>query len=89
MLGSISLWQLLIIFLIIVIVFGFRYVRPHMRTLKREMRNDPPVFSAETTQRKEAEFLRDRPSTRWPVWVIAIAVIALGALVWWLITLDR
>ena len=85
MLGSISPWQLLIILLIVVIIFGTRYLRPHIRGLKRELQNQSPVFSAETTERREAEFVRERTSTRWPLWTLLIAIIALGAVVSWLL----
>lgn len=42
------------------------------------------VYSAETTNGKEAEFIRDRLPKRSPVWTPLIAVIVLGGLAWWL-----
>ena len=84
MLGAISPWQLLIILVIVLIIFGMRYLRPQMRNLRGELRHQTPVFSAETTQRREAEFLRDRPPTWLPLWTVLIVLLALGALVWWL-----
>jgi hypothetical protein len=43
-----------------------------------------PVYSAETTQGREAEFIRDRLPKRFPYWLVLVAVLAVGAALWWL-----
>jgi hypothetical protein len=43
-----------------------------------------PVFSAETTRGKEAEFIRERLSRRSPRALFVIALLVAGVLVWWL-----
>jgi Sec-independent protein translocase protein TatA len=84
MFGPIGPLQLVIILAIVLIIFGTRYGRPHIRRLRGEIRNEFPVFSTETTQRREAEFIRDRLPTRLPLWFALIALLTLGALAWWL-----
>jgi hypothetical protein len=51
--------------------------------LRREL-DGLPVYSAETTTGKEAEFIRDRLPRRFS-WLVLVAVLVLvGALAWWL-----
>jgi hypothetical protein len=52
--------------------------------LRGELLGRMPVYSAETTTGKEAEFIRDRLPRRfsWPVMVAGVVLV--GALAWWL-----
>jgi len=43
-----------------------------------------PVYSAETTQGREAEFIRDRLPKRVPTVFVLAAILMSGLLVWWL-----
>jgi hypothetical protein len=43
-----------------------------------------PVFSAETTHGKEAEFIRDRLPTRFPYRLLLAIVVLCGGALWWL-----
>ena len=45
---------------------------------------DMPVYSAETTQGREAEFIRDRLPKRVPRMFALAAILMSGLLVWWL-----
>jgi hypothetical protein len=51
--------------------------------LDAELRARMPVYSAETTGGKEAEFIRDRLPRRFPTSVIVLLVV-LGGIAWWL-----
>jgi type VI protein secretion system component VasF len=52
--------------------------------LGAELGHRTPAYSAETTQGKEAEFIRDRLPKRFPYWLVLIGALAVGALLWWL-----
>ena len=43
-----------------------------------------PVYSAETTSGKEAEFVRDRLPKRFPTVIVLGVVVIFGAVAWWL-----
>ena len=43
-----------------------------------------PVFSAETVNGKEAEFIRERLPRKAPRALLALALLVFGVLVWWL-----
>jgi hypothetical protein len=43
-----------------------------------------PVFSAETLQGKEAEFIRERLPRRAPRALILLALLVVGVALWWL-----
>jgi hypothetical protein len=43
-----------------------------------------PVYSAETTSGKEAEFIRDRLPKRFPIVIVLGVVVIFGAVAWWL-----
>jgi hypothetical protein len=53
--------------------------------LRHELDGRTPVYSAETTTGKEAEFIRDHLPQRFP-WLVLLAVLVVvgGALAWWL-----
>ena len=42
-----------------------------------------PVYSAETTSGKEAEFIRDRLPKRFPIVIVLGVVVLFGAVAWW------
>jgi hypothetical protein len=52
--------------------------------LRRELEGRTPVYSAETTEAKEVELIRDRLPKRFPSLIAAAVLVALGALAWWL-----
>jgi hypothetical protein len=52
-------------------------------SLRNELRNHIPVYSAETTNGKEAEFIRDRLPKRMAK-VVLVLIVVFGAVVWWL-----
>jgi hypothetical protein len=54
------------------------------RRLSDEIRSVFPVFSAQTTENREAEFIPDRLPGRFPFWVALLAIIAISGLAWWI-----
>jgi hypothetical protein len=82
-----TLPQLLLIVVIAWLIYASRNRFPHLRQLTDELRQRMPVFSAETTSGKEAEFIRDRLPKR-PSWVLyglaATLMVVVGVLFWWL-----
>ena len=83
-----SVQQLLIVLVIVALIFGSRHLRGGADRLSRELsdavQRRMPVYSAETTRGKEAEFIRDKLPKRFPtVLVIALAVLCAAA-AWWL-----
>jgi hypothetical protein len=52
--------------------------------LLNELKHRLPVYSAETVKGKEAEFIRDELPARFPGVLVIIALLVLGAVVWWL-----
>lgn len=84
----VSIPQLLIILVILLLLFGTRRLKgsddaSSRSQLHREL-SRMPVYSAETTSGKEAEFIRDRLPKRFPMAAILVGVVILGAIVWWL-----
>lgn len=85
----IHFWRLLILAAIVLFVFGkHRWSRHGFRSdnqsqLARELKRHP-VYSAETIQSREAEFIRDRLPKRVPTVLVLFAVLVLGAVAWWL-----
>jgi hypothetical protein len=43
-----------------------------------------PVYSAETTNGKEAEFIRDRLPRRFPTVIAVVLAVFLAAAAWWI-----
>jgi Sec-independent protein translocase protein TatA len=88
---SLSPLQLLIILVIVLLIFGTRHLRglgEHADQLARELSDSVhrrmPVFSAETTRGKEAEFIRDRLPKRFPTALFVAALVLFAAAAWWL-----
>jgi flagellar biogenesis protein FliO len=78
----------LLLLLIIVLIFSARHLDSEWPKLERALRDDlrgwMPVYSAETTDGKEAEFIRDRLPKKLPAMIVLLAVIVFAALAWWL-----
>jgi hypothetical protein len=68
----------------LIVLLSSRHIDGTLNQAVHELRQRFPVYSAETTNGKEAEFIRDRLPKRIPVWTLLIAVIVLGGLAWWL-----
>jgi hypothetical protein len=84
---AMSVPQLLIILVIVVLIFGTRRtgIDDHwLRSRSRRELGRTPVYSAETTSGKEAEFIRDRLPKRFPTVVVFVVVLVVGAALWWL-----
>jgi len=54
------------------------------RELGHAMHRHMPVFSAETTRGKEAEFIRDRLPKRFPTTIVVSLLVLFVAAAWWL-----
>ena len=80
--------QLLIVLAIVALIFGARRLKgfndDSLRSQLHKELGHVPVYSAETTNGKEAEFIRDRRPKRFPTAIVLIIVVILGAAVWWL-----
>ena len=59
-------------------------MRNEIDRLGAELGQSTPVYSAETTQGREAEFIRDRLPKRFPFWLVLVGVLAVAAVLWWL-----
>jgi len=84
-----SLQQLAMLVVIALIAFGTRRLsrrgmRDDLSGLREELQRHMPVYSAETTAGKEAEFIRDRLPKRFPIVLVVLAVLLFGAAAWWL-----
>jgi Sec-independent protein translocase protein TatA len=83
-----SLQQMAILALVALLVLGSRRFpnltrRDELSGLQAALRRRMPVFSAETTRGKEAEFIRDRLPKRFPYVLVLVAALVLGGVVWW------
>lgn len=85
---AMSISQLLIILVIVALIVGTgRRKGVGVDSLRSQLRRElgrMPVYSAETTNAKEAEFIRDRLPSRFPTVVVLVVAVILGAVVWWL-----
>ena len=71
----------------LIVVAGHRYGSEWMNQLKQlgdELLHRVPVYSAETIQRKEAEFIRDRLPKKFPLRLALLLLMVFGAVAWWL-----
>ena len=62
----------------------FRVFPSETSRLLQELKRHLPVYSAETVQGKEAEFIRDGLPKRFPTALVVIAFLLFGAVAWWL-----
>jgi hypothetical protein len=83
--------QAAIILLVVLVMFAGRHLRSLRgpadalaRELGDEIHRRMPVFSAETTRGKEAEFIRDRLPRRFPFALAIAALVLFLAADWWL-----
>jgi len=83
---DLSLPQLTILLLIAVLVFGTSRLKRSGYGLRSQLQKElgMPVYSAETTNGREAEFIRDRLPKRLPTVALLIAVVTVGVIAWWL-----
>ena len=85
---AMSIPQLLTILAIVVLIFGTRrFSGIDEEALKSQLRKElgrMPVYSAETTGGKEAEFIRERLPKRFPMALVLAGIAILGAVAWWL-----
>jgi type VI protein secretion system component VasF len=80
----------LLVALAFVFLVGRRFLGPHAHKTRRvlsqlqdELMERTPVYSAETTKHREAEFIRDRPRSQRPAWIILLAIaVGLVAMLW-------
>jgi type VI protein secretion system component VasF len=87
-----NLPQLLLILVLVCLLFAGRGRLDRLDRLARgselsQLRTElsrMPVFSAETTQGQEAEFIRDRLPKRFPYWLFLALVVICGGALWWL-----
>jgi hypothetical protein len=84
-----SVPQLLIIVVIVALILGTKRLNDFndgsLRSrLREELQSRMLVYSAETTDGKEAEFIRDRLPKRFPTVIILVVIVVFGATVWWL-----
>ena len=86
-----TIWQVVVVVTLVLIVLGTRDVGRHWQQLRRELSNYIPVYSAETSHGKEAEFIWERLPKRLPKtigtcraagsWRRGLVVYALGTIV--------
>jgi hypothetical protein len=84
---AMTLLQLLIILVILALMFGTRRLAGIGEDLRSQLHKDlgrMPVYLAETTNGKEAEFIRDRLPKRFPTSIVLVVVVLFGAVAWWL-----
>lgn len=94
---SISLEHLVLMIVLIGIIFSLRPPPSFWRRLHGDLRRldhelahrypqwrRMPVFSAETIDRKEAEFIRDRLPRKVPYVRMGLVLLAVGVLLWWI-----
>jgi hypothetical protein len=87
-LGTQLIAALLLIVLLLVANRHLRELRGQADALARELRDAAqrrlPVYSAETTRGKEAEFIRDRLPKRFPTAIVVALFVLYAAAAWWL-----
>jgi hypothetical protein len=81
--GSITLWQFLLLLVICVLILSSRKNWPFGQ-LRRELGDVFPVFWAETTKSTEAEFIKEPLACRVPLWVLVLAALGVSVIALWL-----
>jgi hypothetical protein len=80
--------QLLIVLVIVALMFSARRLKgfddASLRSQLQKELGRIPVYSAETTRGKEAEFIRDHLPRRFPAAIVLTAIVIFCAVVWWL-----
>jgi Sec-independent protein translocase protein TatA len=78
-----------ILFIVVLLILGKRRLTQlghhgdDLSQLARELKRHMPVYSAETIEGREAEFIRDRLRKRIPPWLVPLIVLTVSALAWW------
>ena len=62
----------------------FGVLGSELSRLLQELKRHMPVYSAETVDGREAEFIRDGLPKRLPTILLVVALVVLAASVWWL-----
>jgi hypothetical protein len=62
----------------------FQGTQGALSQLLRELKRHMPVYSAETVDGKEAEFIRDDLPKPFPFALVVVALLLFGAVAWWL-----
>jgi hypothetical protein len=76
-----------VITIALLVIAGRRYGSDWLNLMKQlsdELVQRMPVYSAESTQRKEAEFIRDRAPKKHSARMFLLLIVVLGAAAWWL-----
>ncbi len=85
---GLSIWHWLIVLVVVASIFGTkRLPRIDDDSLRSQLHKElgrMPVYSAETTNGKEAEFIRDRLPKRFPAIVVLVVTAIFGVAAWWL-----
>ena len=86
-----GLYQIPILLVIVLLILANRRLRNlggPVDALTRELRDAVehrmPVYSAETTRGKEAEFILDRLPKRFPTAIVVALFVLFAATAWWL-----
>lgn len=63
-------------------------VRIQIGRIRRQFRHEIgrlfPLWSAATTENREAEFVNDRLPDRFPFWLVVLVIVAVGVFIWWI-----
>jgi hypothetical protein len=78
-----ALPELLLLTLIVWAIYASRRGSPQWRQLGRELGVRMPVFSAQITNGKEAEFIRERLPKRFSLIRLALAALLLAGVALW------
>ena len=87
--GLVTVPQFLIVLAVEAVIFGTKRLSGSddgslPSRLRDELRGRMPVYSAETTDGKEAELIRERLPKRFPASLLLVLALLFGAAVWWL-----
>jgi hypothetical protein len=61
----------------------FKLLERELSQLLHELKRRMPVYSAETVQGKEAEFIRDALPKKAPIVLLVVALVVFSAVAWW------
>jgi hypothetical protein len=77
--------EMTLVLLIVVLIFGTNRLQRSGEELRSQLQKELgiPVYSAETTNSREAEFIRDRLPKRLPTVVFLFAFVTVGLIAWW------
>ena len=61
----------------------FELLERELSQLLHQLKRRMPVYSAETVQGKEAEFIRDALPKKAPIVLLVVALVVFSAVAWW------